>query len=271
MLGGLLNDSPYNSQYLAAMADTYSQAGDAEGLKKFYLDKIAVFRNAPFTADERKTGIATLRRGLIPALSQLKEYPGAVDQYIELINNFPEDDGLVTEAALYAQRYHCERQLLDFYTKTIEQSPRDYRWPMVLARMQSNLEDFPAAIDSYGKSIAIRPDRTDLHIARAALEERLQRFDEAASDYDRLYQLAFKDPQWMEKIAEVRARQGRDADAVAALKTALIDVGPARASNYFEVSSPVGSAGAFWNLPRILRGTGSQRGGRRLTCVAGKS
>ena len=60
LLGGLLNDSPYNSQYLAAMADTYSQAGDAEGLKKFYLDKIAVFRNAPFTADERKTGIATL-------------------------------------------------------------------------------------------------------------------------------------------------------------------------------------------------------------------
>ena len=159
-----------------------------------------------------------------------------MDQYIELINNFPEDDGLVTEAALYAQRYHYERQLLDFYTKTIEQSPRDYRWPMVLARMQSNMEDFPAAIDSYGKAIAIRPDRTDLHIARAALEERLQRFDEAASDYDRLYQLAFKDPQWMEKIAEVRARQGRDADAVAALKTALIDVGPARASNYFEIA-----------------------------------
>jgi tetratricopeptide (TPR) repeat protein len=236
LLDGLLKDSPYDSQYLAAMADTYGQAGDAQGLKQFYLDKIALFRNAPLAAEERKNRVATLRRGLIPALTQLKEYPGAVDQYIELINSYPEDEGLANEAALYSQRCQREKQLLDFYSKTIQQSPRDYRWSMVLARMQSTLEDFPAAIDSYGKSIMIRPDRTDLHIARATLEERLQRFDEAAGDYERLYQLAYKDPKWMEKIAEVRARQGRNADAVAALKIALIDVAPERAANYFEVA-----------------------------------
>src|SRR5215472_3709013 len=236
LLDGLLKDSPYGSQYLAAMADTYTQAGDAQGLKQFYLDKIALFRNASFTQDERKNRMATLRRGLIPALTQLKEYPGAVDQYIELINSYPEDEGLVTEAALYAQRYQHEKQLLDFYSKAIQQSPRDYRWSMVLARMQGGLEDFPAAVDSYGKSLTIRPDRTDFRIARATLEERLLRFDDAAGDYERLYQLAYKDPKWMEKIAEVRARQGRNADAVAALKIALIDVGPERAANYFEAA-----------------------------------
>ena len=236
LLDNLLKGSPYDSQYLAAMADTYAQAGDAPGLKQFYLDKIALFRNAPLAADDRKNRIATLRRGLIPALTQLKDYPGAIDQYIELINNFPEDEGLATEAALYSQRYQREKQLLDFYSKTIQQSPRDYRWAMVLARMQASLEDFPAAIDSYGKAIAIRPDRGDLRIARATLEERLLRFDDAAGDYEHLYQLAYKDPKWMEKIAEVRARQGRRADAVAALKTALIDAAPERAANYFEVA-----------------------------------
>jgi tetratricopeptide (TPR) repeat protein len=236
LLDTLLKGSPYDSQYLAAMTDTYAQAVDAQGLKQFYLDKIALFRNAPLAADDRKNRIATLRRGLIPALTQLKEYPGAVDQYIELINNFPEDEGLATEAALCSQRYQREKQLLDFYSKTIQQSPRDYRWSMVLARMQSTLEDFPAAIDSYGKAIAIRPDRSDLRIARATLDERLLRFDDAASDYEHLYQLAYKDPKWMEKIAEARARQGRSADAVAALKTALIDVAPERAANYFEVA-----------------------------------
>ena len=236
LLDGLLKDSPYDSQYLAAMADTYAREADAQGLKQFYLDKIALFRNAPLGADDRKSRIATLRRGLIPALTQLKDYPGAVDQYIELINNYPEDEALTTEAALYAQRYQREKQLLDFYSKTIQQSPRDYRWSMALARMQSSLEDYPAAIDAYGKSIAIRPDRTDLHIARATLEERLLRFDDAASDYEHLYQLAYKDAKWREKIAEVRARQGRNADAVAALKTALIDVAPERAGNYIEVA-----------------------------------
>ena len=236
LLDALLKDSPYDSQYLAAMADTYARAGDAQGLKQFYLDKIAFFHNAPFSVDERKNRVAMLRRGLIPALTQLKDYPGAIDQYIELINNYPEDEGLTNEAALYSQRYQREKQLLDFYAKTIQQSPRDYRWPMALARMQSSLEDFPAAIDSYGKAITIRPDRVDLHVARATLQERLQRFDDAAAEYEKLYQLAYKDPKWMEKIAEVRARQGRNADAVAALKTALIDVAPERAGNYFEVA-----------------------------------
>jgi predicted Zn-dependent protease len=243
LLAQLLKDSPYDSQYLPAMADTYAQAGDQLGLKQFYLEKIALFRNAPFSTDERKTRIAALRRGLIPALTQLKDYPGAVDQYIELINLYPEDEGLVSEAALYVLRYKRQPQLVDFYSKTVQQSPRDYRWSMVLARMQTSLEDFPAAIDTYGKSITVRPDRADLRIARAGLAERLMRFDEAVSDYERIYQLAYKDPKWMEKIAEVRARQGRADDAVAALKTALIDVGPERAGNYFELARRLESWG----------------------------
>jgi hypothetical protein len=244
LLDGLLKESPYDAQYLAAMADTYAQSGDVQGLKQFYLDKIAMFRNAPFTPDERKSRLATLRRGLIPALTQLKEYAGGVDQYIELLNNFPEDEGLATEAALYAHRYQRDGQLLDFYAKTVQQSPRDYRWAMVLARMQSTLEDFPAAIDSYGKAITIRPDRTDLQIARANLEERLLKFDEAVKDYERLYQLTYKDPKWMEKIAETRARQGRNTDAVSALKTALIDTTPERPGKYFEVARRLEA----WNL-----------------------
>jgi predicted Zn-dependent protease len=236
LLAQLLKDSPYDSQYLAAMADTYAAAGDQQALKQFYMDKIALFRNAPLSADERKTRIAALRRGLIPALTKLSDYAAALDQYIELINNFPEDEGLVTEAGLYSQRYKRQSQLLDFYAKTVQQSPRDFRWPMVLARIQTSLEDFPAAIDAYSKAITVRPDRADLRIARAALEERLMRFDDAAADYERIYQLAYKDPKWMEKVAEVRARQGRSTEAVAALKTALIDVGPERAQSYFEVA-----------------------------------
>lgn len=236
LLDGLLKSSPYDSQYLAAMADTYSRQGDAAGLKQFYLGEIELFRSASLAPDERKNQIATLRRGLIPALTQLKDYSGAVDQYIELINSFSEDDALSTEAALYAQQHQREKQLLNYYSHTIQQSPRDYRWPMVLARVESNLEEFPGAVDSYGKALTIRPDRTDLRIARASLEERLERFDDAATDYDRLYQLTYKDPQWMEKVAEVRARQGRVPEAVAALKTALIDGAPVRAGNYFEVA-----------------------------------
>ena len=243
LLTGLLKDAPYNGEYLAAMADTYAQAGDDKGLEQFYQDKIALFRNAPLPADARKAQIATLRRGLIPALTRMNNYSGGVDQYIELINNFPEDDTLVTEAALYALRYQRQQQLVDFYAKTVAQSPRDYRWSMVLARTQTNLENYPAAIDTYAKSIAIRPDRADLYIARAGLEERLMRFDEAAADYQRIYELAYKDPQWMQKLASVRARQGKRKEAVAALQAALIEGRPENAGNYFEVARQLESWG----------------------------
>ncbi|MGD0416757.1 MAG: tetratricopeptide repeat protein, partial [Terriglobales bacterium] len=238
LLAQLLKDSPYNGEYLAAMADTYAQAGDDQGLKQFYTEKIALFRasSSSLPADARKAEIATLRSGLIPALTRMKDYPGAVDQYIELINNFPEDDTLVTEAALYALRYQRQQQLVDFYAKTVAQSPRDYHWSMVLARIQTNHENYAAAIATYAKAIAIRPDRVDLYTARAGLEERLMRFDEAVTDYEHIYQLAYKDPQWMEKVAAVRARQGKTNETVAALKTALIDGRPEHAANYFEVA-----------------------------------
>jgi tetratricopeptide (TPR) repeat protein len=243
LLAGLLKDSPYNGEYLAAMADTYAQAGDDHGLEQFYLEKIALFRNAPLPADIRKAQVATLRRGLIPALTRMNNYSGAVDQYIELINNFPEDDALVTEAALYALRYQRQQQLVGFYATTVAQSPRDYRWSMVLARIETNIEDYPAAIDTYAKSIAIRPDRADLYTARAGLEERLMRFDEAAVDYEHIYQLAYKDPQWMEKVAAVRARQGKIKEVVAALQAALIEGRPENAGNYFEVARRLESWG----------------------------
>jgi cellulose synthase operon protein C len=236
LLAQLLKDSPYNGEYLAALADTYAQAGDDQGLKQFYTEKISLFRASSLPADTRKAEIATLRRGLIPALTRMKDYPGAIDQYIELINNFPEDDALVTEAALYALRYQRQQQLLGFYAKTVAQSPRDYHWSMVLARIQTNLENYPAAIETYAKAIAIRPDRVDLYTARAGLEERLVRFDEAVSDYEHIYQLAYKDPQWMEKVAAVRARQGKTNETVAALKSALIDGRPENAANYFAVA-----------------------------------
>jgi Flp pilus assembly protein TadD len=254
ILAQLLKDSPYDSQYLAAVADTFAQAGDQQGLKQFYLDKIALFRNAPLSADDRKARIASLRRGLIPALTRLDDYAAAVDQYIEIMNVFPEDENIVTEAALYAARNKRHQQLVDYYSKTIQQSPRDYRWSMVLARIQTSLEDFPGAIETYARAIAIRPDRADLRIARAGLAERMMRFDEAIGEYDRVHQLAYKDPKWMEKIAEIRARQEKADDAVAALKTALIDGRPEKAENFFEAARRLES----WGLLTQARGFAEQ-------------
>ena len=131
----------------------------------------------------------------------------------------------------------------------MQQSPRDVRWAVVLARLEANFEDYPAAIDAYAKAIVVRPDRVDLRTARAGLLERLMRFDDAVADYQKLYELTYKNPSWMEKIAEVRARQGKTADVVQALKLAFIEGRPEQPQNYFNAAQRL----ERWNMLMAAR------------------
>lgn len=266
-LSQLLADAPYNDEYLAAVADTYAKAGDDQGLKAFYTTKIEEFRKAQLPQDVRTRQIAALRRGLIPALTRLKDYAGAVDQYIELINRFPEDDSLVSEAALYSQKSARGQQLLSYYQNTAKQSPRDYRWPMVLAKTQAQMEDYPAAIETYASAIRIRPDRVDLHTARGELLERLMRFDEAVDEYTKLFDLNYHDTKWMERVALTRARQGDVAKTVNALRTALIENRPEKPELYFETARRLQSWGML-SQAREFAEKGVDLSGRDLLAVS---
>jgi cellulose synthase operon protein C len=154
-----------------------------------------------------------------------------------------------TEAALFAMRYGQQDRLVGFYAKTVDQSPRDSRWMIVLARVETTLERYPEAIIAYSKAIVVRPDRVDLYTARAGLDEKLERYDEAASDYEELYQLTYKDPSWLQKAAETRLRQGKPDLAVAALKSALIGQKNPKAAGYFAAARQL----ELWNLLQPAR------------------
>jgi len=222
LLTGLLAADPLRADYLTAMADTYLHAKDDRGFRDYQLATIQRLKQSQLTPAERIERIATVRRSLIPALDRLKDNAGAVDQYMEVVDSYPEDEGLTKEAAAYAVAHNQAARVVVFYRKTIAAAPLDYRWPIVLARIETVAEDYPAAIADYERGIKARPDRADLLEAKGRLEERLMRFDDAIKTYSRLYELAYRDPQWLIKVAELRARTGQTAEAVAALKTAII-------------------------------------------------
>ena len=271
LLKPLLADDPFNADYLAAVADSYALARDDRSLRDFYKSTIDAMRTAPLdvarggpiSVDERTRRIAGLRRGLIPSLARLNDHAGAIDQYIEIINRYPDDDQLLQEAGRYARQHARTDQLLAYYTKTAADSPRDYRWPMLLAKLETQFEDFPAAIAAYATASAIRPDRADFQTARGSLEERLMRFDDAVVSYGKTYELTYHDPQWMEKIAELRARQGRVDEAAKALRTALVDGRPERAEIFFAVARRLEQ----WRMPEAARSFVDQ--GARLAGPAG--
>ena len=123
-----------------------------------------------------------------------------MDQYIEVLNSYPEDEALAKEAAAYAMAHGEAARLVAFYRKTTTAAPLDYRWPIVLGRIETVTEDFAAAIADYERAIKARPDRADVLEAKAGLEERLMRFDDALASYARLYELAYRDPQWLIKV-----------------------------------------------------------------------
>ena len=249
LLAPLLTQGPYNPSYLAVQADSFALANDNTGLRDFYNATLATLKTANMPAEDRRDKTALLRKGLIQAYTHLNDYPAAVDQYIALISAFPEDSNISQTAALYALRYDRRQQLVDFLNKTVTASPRDSRFAITLGRVDTIFEDYPGAVAAYTKAIAIRIDRADIYMARADIEEHQQNFDAACADYDRIYLLTYKDPQWMLKSAEARARQGKNDLAVRALQAAWIDGRPASAQNSFLVAAQLEK----WNLLTAAR------------------
>ena len=236
LLKPLLAAEPYDARYVSLQADSFALAHDAAGLKDFYAGTLASLKTAPMSALEKKDKTAMARQGMITALTELKDYAGAMDQHIALVSAFPEDDTILQAAAAYARLYGREAQLVGFLNTTVAASPQDSRFAIDLGRVDVLFEDYDGALAAYSKAIAIRKDRMDLYEARVDIEEHQQSFDAACADYERLYLLSYKDVQWMEKAALARAREGKPELAVKALVTAWIEGRPAAASNYFQVA-----------------------------------
>jgi len=237
LLESLLSQKPLDAESETALAANYARSGDQTGLAEFYRAELAAVQAVAMERNEKTARIAQLRRGAIASDTLLGNWNDAADQYIELINAYPGDAAVAQEAALAAGAHGQREKILAFYRKTVEASPRDARWSIVLARLETALEDYPAAIDAYGKAIRVRPEEKDLYQSKADLEERLHRLDDAVADYEQLYKLSYRDPQWMVKAAEARARQGHNADAVKALEEAWITGRPQQAKNEFEVAA----------------------------------
>ncbi len=246
LLAGLLSADEVRAECLTAMADTYLQAKDDRGFRDYQLATIQRLKQSTLTPAQRVERIAVVRRSLIQALDRLKDPAGATDQYIAVVNSYPEDEALTKEAASYAVARGQGPRVVAFYRKTIAEAPLDYRWPVVVARVETVTEDYPAAIADYERGIKARPDRADLLAAKGRLEERLMRFDDAIKSYSTLYELSYRDPQWLIKVAELQARLGRSAEAVSAVKSAIIGARSETAAADFAIAERLES----WHIMR---------------------
>jgi len=139
--------------------------------------------------------VAGLRRGIIPRWSTEGVCRGGRSVYRNR-QPYPEDEDLVKDAALFAARTASAEAGRVIYTKASAESPKTCG-DIALARLETQFEDYPAAVRLMIAPLAVRPDRLDLRIAQAQFGKRkLTRFDQRIEAYKNLYALSYRDPQW---------------------------------------------------------------------------
>lgn len=232
LLDQLLAKDPYNGDLLAEEASTYARQNDTQGLIGFYATELKAVQGAGLPGPDKTARIAALRRGYILALTTAGQFRDALEQYQLVLNAYPEDGALASEVARYAEAHQLAAPLIAYYEKATSDSPRDYRWPLVLARIETSLRHYPEAIGAYEKAAYVRPDRSDLFAAKADLETRLLRFNDAIKTCGKLYELSFHDVEYLAQQADLYARLGNKTETMRLLRAAYIDPHPHEPAGY---------------------------------------
>ncbi len=232
LLDELLSADPNSGDYLAQKAATYAREGDKQALVGFYADTLRKLGSSTLSGGDKADRIAALRRGYIAALTTAGESSAALEQYEQVLNQYPEDQELTREAARFASKQKLADSLVRYYQKAISDSPRNYRWPLLLARIDTALGRSVDAVAAYDKAAYVRPDRPDILVAKADLQLRLLRFAEAIETNQKLYNLTYHDTRYLDEQAALNARLGNNSEAVRLLRAAHIDPHPKEPAGY---------------------------------------
>lgn len=210
----LLKENPMDAGYFQLVAEILAEQKNFPALTEHYKTGLQQIRDAKLPEDEKRSRTEALRRGIIQADLILKDYPSALDQYIEILNRNAESETLIQEMSEFAAQHSLIPRLVTYYQQTATTSPKDHRWPMVLGRIELYAGDFDAALKDFQAAIAIRPERTDFYQTVAETYQRMGRYRDALNTYQQLYTMTYKDSRWLDPIAELQARLGETGPAM---------------------------------------------------------
>ena len=123
-----------------------------------------------------------MRRALIPVLTRTKDFSAALDQYIEVLNRYPEDEALAREAAVLRVGERNRAEASRLLRQGRERFAEGFSLADGAGENRHAARGFPGRDRGvHARGVGVRPDRADLLTARLNLEERLLRFDEAGA------------------------------------------------------------------------------------------
>jgi tetratricopeptide (TPR) repeat protein len=214
----LSDENPRNLDVFNELARVYVRAARPDALRERYRETTRAIKQSDLDRYEARALIEQLRAGVIESFTQLKDYPSAVEQHIEIINRDPDDEENVKAALQYVKRYGGADTLVAYYTKTSEQAYKDYRWNLVLARIYEAKGDWANSIGNLRKAIANQPEMIELHGELADVCVKAKDYKAAIDSLTEARRLSNDDPQYLKRLVEAYEKAGRkrEADAVRA-------------------------------------------------------
>ncbi|HKP86745.1 MAG TPA: hypothetical protein VJZ26_11645, partial [Blastocatellia bacterium] len=104
-----------DTEVFGELARTLGAENKMAELAALYQESFKDVRESGLAGDEAKARVAELRRGMIRTLSSLNKFEEAVDQYIEIINLFPEDADRLATAIDFAEQHNLIARLTAYY------------------------------------------------------------------------------------------------------------------------------------------------------------
>lgn len=210
----LHKESPTDSDVFQQLTKLYLRQGKADELRRSFTETAkAIKQDVELEPKEIDWKIASIRRQMITAFTQLKDYRSAIEQYIEIINREPNEKLNIDSAISYVKRYGEADLLLNYYKKTSEEAFKNYRWNVVLAKIYEAKNDLENAVKNYHKAIDNQPEKAELYSELVRLETTRKNYSEALNNLDQVIKLKGEDKKLLKQKVELLQLLGRSEEA----------------------------------------------------------
>jgi tetratricopeptide (TPR) repeat protein len=250
-LRAFYNENRSDTEVFGELVRVLGAENKMNDLAALYQDAFKDVKESGLTGDDAKAQIAELRGGLIRTYTSLNKPTDAVDQYIEIINLFPEDEERLATAYEYAEAHNLLDRLTAYYEKLTKDSYKNYRWQLVLGRIYDRRGNLPGATEQFRNAVINEPERADFRLSLANLLTRQRRYDEAITVLRDGWRLAGRDPEWLTEVARIQVLQGKRDEAVQTLRQALASKKDAKIADQLVVAQRLAGWGLYAEAVRV--------------------
>ncbi|MBL8150973.1 MAG: tetratricopeptide repeat protein, partial [Blastocatellia bacterium] len=201
----LYEKNPFSNELFEKLTRVVAKQKKRDRLLELY--KIA-YKYAEEINDKDRYGysaaFAALYTTMANSFEEVGDHVSALEQYCLKVNNGSDDGGNNLESAYdYARRYKLLDRLIGYYKEVSEQSSRNYRWNVALARIYELQDRWADAAREYEKAIRNEPQILTLYEAISDVYLQMRQSKEAIGWLTRAYQLSGSADRYKKLIAAV--------------------------------------------------------------------